>query len=108
MDEKRQAITRLAEVNGHGLIPYDGEDLAAMARPGKAPTAFFRPLTKLPNRAYTFWSAAIHIASDSTRTFYGPSEKEAWPRRSPAPYDRTFPRRPCGCKRESRMKNPAR
>ena len=67
--EKCQAITRLAEVMGHGWMPVGGEDFAEMARTGRHPNQFFRPLTEVPHKKYTFTTLGVHIVGDSTLNF---------------------------------------
>eukprot|EP00959_Pyramimonas_sp_CCMP1952_P349343 7319676-Pyramimonas_sp.AAC.2 len=64
-----RAIARFAEVNGHGWIPSSGEDLAAMARTGRPPRELSRPLTQTTHKGCKYWTAAIHVISDSTRHF---------------------------------------
>eukprot|EP00959_Pyramimonas_sp_CCMP1952_P206419 4317000-Pyramimonas_sp.AAC.1 len=42
-----------------------------MMRTRRPPSAFFRPLTKTSHQSRRFWTAALHIISDSTCTFHG-------------------------------------
>ena len=71
---KCQAITRIARVNGHGWLPITGEDIAAMSRTGRPPTDFFRPLWRAKfNKNHEFWTASIHLVSDSTVSFLTPN-----------------------------------
>eukprot|EP00959_Pyramimonas_sp_CCMP1952_P339988 7120415-Pyramimonas_sp.AAC.1 len=67
--KKCQAITKIAEVNGHSWIPFTGEDLAATSSTGKLVTDFFRPLTQMKNGPHHSRSCSVHIVYDSTTTF---------------------------------------
>ena len=45
-EEKCQAITRLMKDNGHGWVPFCGEDLYKMASTGRSVDHFFRTPSK--------------------------------------------------------------
>ena len=63
---------------GHGWLPFSGEALAEMARTGRAPTEFFRPLTNVFDKGYNYMTAAIHVVSDSTLCFYEQCSQSSW------------------------------
>eukprot|EP00959_Pyramimonas_sp_CCMP1952_P004835 101376-Pyramimonas_sp.AAC.1 len=67
--KKCQAISKIAEVNGHSWIPFIGEDHAAMSSTGNAVTDFFRPLSQMRNWSHQSWTCFVHIVSDSTIVF---------------------------------------
>ena len=77
--EKAQAITQLARVNGHSWIPFTGEDLASMARTGLDPTEFFHPLCLMAHKRYKFWSTTVNRSARVTpRPRPGPAPGSEW------------------------------
>eukprot|EP00959_Pyramimonas_sp_CCMP1952_P341277 7149423-Pyramimonas_sp.AAC.1 len=75
----------MAEVHGHGWIPYSGEDLVAMIRTGRPPRDFLRPLEQRTHRGVKGLGAVTHLISDSTCRFSSVAGKRIGPARARSP-----------------------
>eukprot|EP00959_Pyramimonas_sp_CCMP1952_P251212 5250306-Pyramimonas_sp.AAC.1 len=86
--QRCQAITMMAEVHGHGRIPYSGEDLAATMRTGRPPRDFFRPLEQGTNEGHKYLGAAMRLIAVSTCRFSDAKNKRLGPGSSPQSFMR--------------------